>query len=183
MDSRSAKRVIASLADAHTHELGFLPMQTIHALFDAGRIEVTEANDDPVGYLMRGPLGVRTRIYQACIRADARRQTFGSQTLTAMLDKAIEAKVHRISLWCAADLPANAFWTANGFQPLATRIKSTKNNRLQIGYELVLPEGHAHYARLNADGKEPNRSRVLDMLELMGADPKQAERFRRRRYD
>jgi len=183
MDSRTAKRMIASLADAHTHELGFLPMQTIHALYDAGRVQVAEINDDPVGYLMRGRFASRTRIYQACIRADARRLTFGSQTLAALTASATAAKVHRISLWCAADLPANAFWLACGFQPQGTRTKSTKKRRRQIAYELVLPAGHAHYARLDHDGHEHRRSKMLHLLEAMGADPTAAERFRRRRYD
>lgn len=182
MDRRTAYNAITALADAHTHELGFLPRQTIIALYDAGRIELAETDRDALGYIMRGSFRKRCRIYQTCIRPDARRHTFGSQTLSEVIRQAIAAKVHVISLWCAADLEANEFWLANGFQTLGTRIKSTQKRREQIGYQLELPAGRAHYARLNHDGREPLRSKLIDMLAMQGASEKQLAKFRRDRY-
>lgn len=182
MDGKTARRFIVGLADRHQKELGFLPMSVLDALFTAGHVIVPQLNNDPIGYLIRSKIKRRTKIWQTCIRADARRCTFGSQTLATVIEEATENDVHRLSLHCAADLDACKFWAANGFVAAGTRVKNKRTRRLQIRYELLLPAGEAHYAALNTDGREPLRERLIDLLALQGAQQKQVDKFKRRRY-
>lgn len=182
MDSTTARKYVAALADRHTKELGFLPMQTIHDLVDAGRVLLSQANDDPVGYLIHGAYRKRFKIFQTCTQLDARRHTFASQTLATAIKQAQKNNVHVISLHCRIDLEANEFWKANGFHPAGERTRGSRTPRKQIRWERNLPAAAAHFQELNSDGHEATRLKQFAMMRSWGASQRQVDRFMRHRY-
>lgn len=153
-----------ALADRHKHELGFLPRTIYAPMHNAGRLLIAEENTDPCGFLLLGPKKKTWRIYQTCVQTDARLQDHGSDLVEQIIQQAIDASVHQIQLWCAADLPANAFWKSLGFQPISTRHKRKEKNRLQIGYRYELPNGTFHRETLAADTKWQTEKRLLNVL-------------------
>jgi L-amino acid N-acyltransferase YncA len=55
------------------------------------------------------------KVYQACIQYDARRREHGLTLVARLIQRAERTGHSMISLWCADDLEANAFWRSAGF--------------------------------------------------------------------
>lgn len=93
------------------------------------------------GYLLHGP-GKRARpfhINQACIQHDHRLRGHGATAVREVIRRAEEAGATEVRLNCAADLAANAFWQALGFELVAARPGGSKRQRWVFTYVLRLP--------------------------------------------
>ena len=88
-------------------------------------------------YLKRDELGV---VYQLNVAPAARRHLVGAALLRAAFDRsAYGCKLY--CCWCAQDLPANRFWEAMGFVPLAFRAGSRKKSRVHIFWQRRINQG------------------------------------------
>lgn len=138
MQAHRAYRYWLDLARKHTDELGFLPAPSVGRLIDAGRLILELENDEPCGFLLHGPPGRVLRVYQTCVQVDARRISHALAMVAALRTRAVDGGSRAIVLHCAADLDANAFWSAAGFERVGTRVKSTRRDRQQIKWLLPL---------------------------------------------
>lgn len=133
-------------------------------MFRAGRLLFQFENNDPCGFLLLGPPKKTWRIYQTCVQPDARRIEHATTLIDTIKRRAHAANVHQIELWCAADLEANQFWQAVGFQPTTTRHKRKEKNRLQQGYRLELPAGTRHRETLSRNYKWQTERKLLSLF-------------------
>ena len=106
---------VVSLMEKNYESLGFLPRPKLEEYAQRGQVLLELENDEPCGYLVYGNGWPRLRIYQACIQYDARRREHGISLVTKLVRVADERRCEMITLWCADDLDANAFWKVAGF--------------------------------------------------------------------
>jgi len=92
----------------------------------------------PLGYIIgrdtyyrREDVGI---IYQVNILPEARRHLVGAKLVEAMFERAAWGCT-LFCAWCAQDLPANRFWEALGFRPLAFRTGSAEKARRHIFWQ------------------------------------------------
>jgi len=113
------------LQKRHSRELGYFPTKQFEGYIQmGGALIATDAGNRRLGYcisrdryLKRDELGV---VYQMCIEPEARR----SLVAAALLKEVFARSAYGCKLyccWCAQDLPANRFWEAMGFVPVAFR--------------------------------------------------------------
>lgn len=108
-------RYIDGLARRNSEALSFIPLPRLEDYFLRGQILLERENGEPCGYLVHGNHPEVCRIYQACIQYDARRRDHGLALVRRLVLKADRMGCRAVSLWCADDLEANAFWKAAGF--------------------------------------------------------------------
>lgn len=166
MDEATAKKFVLSLADANTHALGFLPAATLAAYVEAERVRYAFENGEPCGYIIAGPPKPKQIIYQTCISYDARRRENGLSLVQEIIAAANAAKVERLSLHCAADLEANEFWKAAGFELVGERRKKRKHERPQNRFELELYAGRA---RRELEARAIHDRSLQNLNALLGA--------------
>lgn len=157
-------RYAFDIADREHRAVGFLPKTIYQPAWENGRLKIARENDDPCGMILHGPLKKTLRIYQTAIELEARRLENGSDLVEQVIQEAIDANVHQISLHCAEDLEANWFWQSLGFKHVGERVKSTLRGRIQKKWEMVLPAGKLHRQQLAEDPREQTHDRILDLL-------------------
>ncbi len=108
-------RYIDALAHKNSEAVSFLPRPRLEQYAAAGQILMACENGEPCGYLIHGNGDRWCRIYQACVQYDARRREHGLELLRRLVTKAEGQGFDGLSLWCAEDVEANAFWRAAGF--------------------------------------------------------------------
>lgn len=136
---RWALKFIDALAAKNGHALGFLPLAAYDDALTRQRVLLFFDNDEPAGYLIHGPPKTTAKIYQVCIADDSRRFEHGSALVNALRNHFNTHSVHHISLHCAEDLEANAFWKAIGFHHAGRRLKRKDGSRWQNRYEWTSP--------------------------------------------
>lgn len=128
--------------------VGFLPRQALSEYIERGQIIPASEGGEPCGFMtfFDGRNGKRPkndphtiRIYQIAIQDDARRIYHGTGLISRLLYHAALNDFTRLGLWCATDLPANAFWRALGFTQDKTRIGGNKDGRLHDHWYLDVP--------------------------------------------
>lgn len=140
---------IRSLQDANRAALGFLSPVALTEYVEHQHVELAYENGDPAAYLLFGTHGSTTRsprvdnvrIVQACVQYDARRVMHASSLVTALIRRSTAAGLETISCWCADDLEANDFWSAAGFEHVASRHRHrhARRSRLHRQWVYVLP--------------------------------------------
>ena len=130
----------ASLAKKHTHELGFVPYEGYVYAWEHHRIRVQRLNGEPCGFLLHCPIrrGKTLRIVQTVIQVDARRIASATEMVANLILDAQELDVPQIRLGCAADLEANAFWLACGFDLVKVEWHNNVRSRPINYYQLEL---------------------------------------------
>ena len=132
-------RYIEHLAKSNYEAIGFIPRPRLQEYAARGQILMAQENDESAGFLVFGAGWPTLRVYQACVQYDARRREHGVALVDRLTAEAQRRGCHFISLWCADDLPANEFWSAVGFQRIATRAGGTKRGRLHNQWVLPVP--------------------------------------------
>jgi hypothetical protein len=107
---------IDNLAHKNSEALSFIPLPKIESYIKVGQVLTETENDDLCGYLIWGNGWPVLRIYQACIQYDVRQLRHGMNIVKQLIQIAEKRHCVAISLWCADDLEANAFWQSIGFQ-------------------------------------------------------------------
>jgi len=135
---------ICALLRQNTDALGFIPRPTIEHRFVPRNLYILQRNRfrKPIGYLLHGPVHTDGRlfIHQTCIDLDRRNRGFGRQALRTLIDRAARNGANRITLRCAADLDAVAFWAQSGFLRTHITTGGARRNRTIIHFELRIPQ-------------------------------------------
>jgi GNAT superfamily N-acetyltransferase len=133
-------------------QLGFMFLQAIAGKIERGEILIAEDGSrstssgqaQPVGYCIsvdryskHDDVGI---IYQMNVVPTRQRQFIAAALLKAMFDRAAYG-CKLFCCWCAQDLPANRFWEAMGFVPLAYRAGSEKKSRVHIFWQKRIRAG------------------------------------------
>lgn len=135
---------IDALQKQHNKQLGFMNRPTLEGKVALGHVLIAESNGTRVGYLIgndryqhRDELGV---IFQLCVAPEYRRSLVAAHLLRAQFERsAYGCKLY--CCWCAQDLPANRFYEAMGFVPIAYRAGSEKKNRTHIFWQKRIRAG------------------------------------------
>ena len=111
------EHVIAT-ADAHTHELGFLPKAVYPESAGRGRlwVAVQSYSGESAGFLHFGGTYPRLRVKQIFTLKAARRQGVAQRLLRELVRYGEEHDMLGITARVAADLTANQFWVRSGFE-------------------------------------------------------------------
>lgn len=115
--------------------IGFLPKPRLEAYHASGQIYVQHENDELCGFLVFGSGWPVLCIYQACIQYDARRREHGASLVARLEANATERGYAAVSLWCAEELEANAFWKGCGFSHIDTKPGGVRRGRLLNRWE------------------------------------------------
>ena len=135
------------LQKAHSKSLGFLHRATLEGKVRRGEMLVAHAADGTfAGYVVgsdcyhkRQEVGV---VYQMAVAKAHRRATVGA-TLLKSLFESWAYGTRLCCAWCAQDLPANRFWEAMGFVPLAYRAGSAGKGRVHVFWQRRIVDGDA----------------------------------------
>ena len=135
---------IDALQRPTTKAVGYFPRGQFEGYIAQKAVLIAEGDAGPLGYIIskdrylkRDELGV---VYQLNVAPEARRHLVGA----ALLRAAFERSAYGCRLyccWCAQDLPANKFWEAMGFAPLAFRAGSDRKGRVHIFWQKRITEG------------------------------------------
>jgi len=131
---------ICALMRTETDALGFIPRPTLYdRITRHGRYLIqTDSHGRKLGYLLHGPtMPDRTiKVYQAVVDIDHRRIQHATRLVDRLIRRARAMEATSITLRCALDLEANAFWIASGFHLEAILPGGARRNRLIATYRL-----------------------------------------------
>lgn len=108
---------------------------------------VAEDNEDITGFLLTGFHRDGCKMQQLCVRNDARRMERALRLVDACEVEARKRGSLRIRCRVAADIEANFFWRAAGYQPIAQTIstwlnvKESLSRRPLLIYDKSLAQG------------------------------------------
>lgn len=120
--------------------VGFLPLPRLEEYAQRGQILLQTENDDPCGYLAFGNGWPTLKVYQCCIQYDARRLEHATALVNRLVVIGRQRGCTAISLWCADDLDANAFWKASGFHFGGQRDVGNRRGRKHNKWVLWIPD-------------------------------------------
>ena len=149
---------IEALRRADSSDLGFVPKAKYEHIVlrtsDRGRerwkyewLIVCTDNGDVTGFLLAGYHRDGGKIEQVCVRNDARRMERALRLVAVCEDEARKRGSRRIRCRVAADIEANYFWRAAGFEPVATttstwlNVRESVSKRPLIVYDKPLDQG------------------------------------------
>ena len=135
---------IDGLQRANTKAVGYFPRGQFEGYIAQNAVLIADGSGGPLGYLIskdrylkRDELGV---VYQLNVTPEARRHLVGAALLRAVFDRSAYG-CRLYCCWCAKDLPANRFWEAMGFAPLAFRAGSDRKGRVHIFWQKRITHG------------------------------------------
>lgn len=135
---------IIGLMKTETDALGFIPSFAIEDRWiPSGRYIIQrDRRGRRRGYLLHGPARKADPLYvnQVCIDHDHRLKKYATAALAELYKRATQAGCSSIRLRCAADLEANAFWTAAGFLPVGIYAGGKRRDRQIIEYKMDLTQ-------------------------------------------
>lgn len=152
------------LQDNNTHELGFIPRDSLTTMATKGRVLPEFENDELCGYLLPGPIKKHTRIYQLCVQDDARRIIHGTDLVSRMIAACKQQRAHTLTLHCAQDLDANKFWPTLGFQHTGERCRRKDGRRKQNRWTLELPAKGEDERRFAAQLEQDGQTRLYAFI-------------------
>lgn len=142
MESPDALSWITGLARHETHTLGFIPAASIkRQCIDPGNYcWIQDRHGRHCGFILHGPIrsAQPIHIYQTCVEQDKRLRTYAAQAIRRIWLRGEAAGATGLSVRCAADLPANEFWKALGFQFLQFELGGKSRNRVICSYFLPI---------------------------------------------
>lgn len=174
-------RAISRLTKGHEKEIGFIP-DTVYApaLLD-GRCITTESDNDPIGFILRGPTRPVLKIFQTLIDPEWQRATEGSALLMRIIAHAADHNCERISLHCATDLDANQFWQAMQFTRSTFPRPGVDTRRPAWRWTWRFPRGEQLDKYLTEIIERPKYSGLADLFRMRSRlEACHTRRFRRR---
>jgi len=182
---------IVGLMKENTDALGFIPRPTIVKQFIRTDRIIIQRNRyrKAIGYLLHGPVHPDGHliIHQACIRLDKRCAGFGRQALSELLTRAARARALTITLRCAWDLEAIAFWFESGFTPVAIVPGGKRRRRSIVSFRRALrgddvdagqPDRRDQVPAGQVDNPTSFSRPFSDFLPLLGSRSSTAKRLR-----
>lgn len=133
---------VESLMRQNYEAVGFLPRPRLEQYALRGQVLVETENGEPCGYLVFGKAAWPfLRVYQSVVQYDARRRDHGLALVARLIAIGRERGAAAISLWCADDLEANAFWREAGFSFAGQRDGGKRRGRKHNRWVLTLTPG------------------------------------------
>jgi hypothetical protein len=129
---------VDDLARKNSEALSYIPRPKLEHYDRSGQIIVELENGDPCGFLIHGRSPDVMKVYQACVCYDARRWQHGLRMVDELVRRATRSGCSAIRLRCAADLDANAFWTACGFNLVKVELGGVRRGRTINVYRMDL---------------------------------------------
>jgi GNAT superfamily N-acetyltransferase len=132
---------VVSLAKQLRESLGFLPLCAYDLARAESRLQLQRDNDQPIGFLLHGRPrpGKWLRIYQTAIQLDARRLHNATALVHSLEAQARVSGCPGVSLCCAAELEANAFWQSLGYVAIEVFPGGGKRRRRITRYAKLIP--------------------------------------------
>lgn len=130
-------QAVRTHADEHRDELGFLPAAAYEqaarqkTLFVA--LDVGVAGGKYVGHILFGDAYPHAKIHQVFVASNARGHGIGRMLVECLVRYTETKQYLSVTAKVAADLPANKFWKALGFETLRTRLGgATRRRKINI---------------------------------------------------
>jgi hypothetical protein len=117
-----------ALQRSNRESVGGLPLPALAERVERAAAFIGLVNGDPISYILCDVRGGVFRIPQACVQYDARRREFGQQLVSAAFS--FYSPFAEVRLRCAADLEANLFWRAMGFECVGVVPGGARRGRL-----------------------------------------------------
>lgn len=130
---------VCDLMRANYEAVGFLPRPRVEDYVARQQVLVSSEGGELCGYVILGGGWPILKVYQTCVHFDARRLDHASALISRLEEEAFRRGCTSISLWCASDLEANAFWRAAGFFDVARRSGGVRRARDHIRWVRWLP--------------------------------------------
>lgn len=135
---------VQHLQRVYSNQLGFLPGAALRWYLDNGRCSIVFENGDPAGYTLGRPR-LRAQpwvqpLTQTAVSFDVQRRSHGTALVEAAAADAVRNGRTILQAWCRTDIPANAFWLAAGFEPLALRRPETARSQPLLLWRRCLDE-------------------------------------------
>jgi GNAT superfamily N-acetyltransferase len=107
---------IKSLADAHSHELGFVLRPALARSIERSELVVAANSTGPIAFAeYHHRRDAQTTLYHIVVAPDYRRQGIGRWLIERLADEARATGKEIIVLKCPATLPANDFYAHTGW--------------------------------------------------------------------
>ena len=113
----------------HSEELGFIPRSRMADYAASGQLLLASEGGDAAGYLILGRSNGTGRIFQACIEPELRLLGIGRELVERSESMARQDGATALRLRCRDGLAALAFWSALGFEKVATVPGGLKRKR------------------------------------------------------
>lgn len=124
--------------------LGYFSKTALEHYISKNRVMIGEENEDHAGYIL-GAQRLRYNpmirpIFQAAVAMDAQRRHLGLQLVQQTIDDAKIAGQQVVQANCAAELEANHFWEAAGFQCIFAQTPPTKSARIILTWRYSIDQ-------------------------------------------
>ena len=133
---------VVGLGDTERPALGFMPAPAIarRCIEPGNYVLIRDDAGRRRGFLLHGPArpGEPLHIYQACVEYDHRLRRYAADAVAVVALRGQVKGATEISLRCALDLAANAFWIAIGFTLIRYEIGGQQKQRTIARYSLPL---------------------------------------------
>jgi GNAT superfamily N-acetyltransferase len=171
--SAKHRNFVLDLQRRFSNQLGFLPAQAIDEYIAARRICLALENGEPAGYVLARPNlaslpGVASCV-QTAICFDAQRRKLATALIDRTANAALGAGAHLLQAWCRADLEANGFWEAAGFNAVALRRTGNARRRPLLLWRRAL-DAHGETALLHLPGRAGCTGRRISNARLLTAN-------------
>lgn len=122
---------VKKIADEHRVDLGFIPEAAFSEAVDKGWLLVAKIDDVVVGFVrFRHRHDKTTTLYEIAVANHVKRQGIGRRLIYKLIEHARQYNQVEIKLKCPANLPANHFYHALGFQ--LVRVDKGKRRDLNV---------------------------------------------------
>lgn len=174
------EKFVRAMADAHRHELGFIPHTVYGQALTRGTLRVTPDGTDFAGFVLHGPLKFEAKIWQTFTIEHRRREEIGTAAVRSIIDDMRALNLERLSCRVADDLEAVAFWKALGFTAVAQIPRDDMWQRPLTQYEFIFPAGQDVDELIAAARKRGTTQKLLDFFGTGQAFDKTIKRRARR---
>ena len=137
-EQRTALLFVRSERSRNTDSLGFIPWNGVLRHHENRKLAVCYRNSDLVGFILWGGSNGVCRVFQLCVRTDARRVEHG-RALARLVERwAEDRRWSIVRARVAADLPAVSFWEAIGFRINEIGPGGTRRGRIVLTFQKVV---------------------------------------------
>lgn len=122
---------IKKIIDGHRVDLGFIPKTAFSEAVEKGWLLVAKIDDVVVGFVrFRHRHDKTTTLYEIAVANHVKRRGIGRMLIYKLIEHARQYNQLEIKLKCPANLPANHFYHALGFQ--LVRVDKGKRRDLNV---------------------------------------------------
>lgn len=160
----SETKFVCAMADAHRHELGFIPHSVYDAALQRDTLRVKQTDGEWTSFLLHGPLKFETKIWQTFTIEHLRRQAVATELVRELLERMRQQNLERVTCRVADDLEAVAFWKQCGFEAIGSVPTDDVWKRPLTRYEFIFAAGQQIDAIIAAARKRGKTQQLLNFF-------------------